>query len=231
MTIYLGIDDTNADGTPGTGKIARAAAAALARDFPVLGVTRHQLYRHDDIPATIHNAALCVHLEGSGNAAGGQVFAYAKDFVSRSAAPGSNPGICVAYDDQIISEVTAFAEDAKTCVLSLNEARTVARRAGMLVEGFGTMRGLIGAVAAVGLAASGNDGRYVQKGTLRDLSGRCTVGTVLAAGVDEVRSTAGTVIADGTVTFQEFPKPTLEGGRAVLYVEPDGEGYRDVRSG
>jgi tRNA(Ile2) C34 agmatinyltransferase TiaS len=231
MTIYLGIDDTNADGTPGTGKIARAAAAALARDFPVLGVTRHQLYRHDDIPATTHNAALCVHLEGNGNAASGQVFAYAKEFVSRSAASGSNPGICVASDGQIIPEVAAFAEDAKACVLSLNEARTVARRAGLLVDGFGTMRGIIGAVAAVGLAASGNDGRYVQKGTLRDLSGSCPVGALLAAGVDEVRSTAGTVITDGTVTFDEFPKPSVEGGRAVLYVEPDGEGYRDVRSG
>lgn len=231
MTIYLGIDDTNADGTPGTGKIARAAAAALARDFPVLGVTRHQLYRHDNIPATTHNAALCVHLEGNGNAASGQVFAYAKEFVSRSAASGSNPGICVASDGQIIPEVAAFAEDAKACVLSLNEARTVARRAGLLVDGFGTMRGIIGAVAAVGLAASGNDGRYVQKGILRDLSGSCPVGALLAAGVDEVRSTAGTVITDGTVTFDEFPKPSVEGGRAVLYVEPDGEGYRDVRSG
>mgnify|MGYP000862269687 FL=1 len=231
MTIYLGIDDTNADGTPGTGKIARAAASALARDFPVLGVTRHQLYRHDDIPATTHNAALCVHLDGNGNAASGQVFAYAKEFISRCAAPGSNPGICVASGDQIIPEVSVFAEDAKTCVLSLNEARTVARRAGLLYEGFGTMRGLIGAVAAVGLAASGNDGRYVQKGTLRDLSGSCTVGAVLVAGVDEVRCMGGTVITDGTVTLREFPKPALEGGRAVLYVEPDGEGYRDVQSG
>lgn len=229
MTIYLGIDDTNADGTPGTGEIAVAIASALARNFPVLGVTGHQLYRHDDIPATTGNVAYCIHLDASGNAACEQSFACAKDLVSKHAARGSNPGICVLSGDRVIPEVSVFAGDAKTCVLSLNEARTVARRAGLFVDGSGTMRGLIGAVAAVGLAASGNDGIFVQRGTLCDLSGTCTVGAVLAAGVDEVKTVDGMAVTDGAIIFDEFPKPAFEGGRAVLHVEPDGAGYRAVQ--
>lgn len=229
MTIYLGIDDTNADGTTDTGEIAVAIASALTRNFPVPGVTGHQLYRHDDIPATTRNAAFCIHIDANGNAACEQAFSCAKDLISKHAAKGSNPGICVMSGDLVVPEISVFAGDAKTCVLSLNEARTVARRAGLFFDGFGTMRGLIGAVAAVGLAASGNDGVYVQKGTLCDLTGTCTVGTVLAAGVDEVKTVDGMVVTEGTITFDEFPKPALEGGRAVLHVEPDGAGYRAVQ--
>lgn len=229
MTIYLGIDDTNADGTPDTGEIAVAVATALARDFPVLGVTRHQLYRHDDIPATTGNVAFCIHIDESGNAVCEQAFASARELVSKHAAPGSNPGICVLSGDLVIPEISVFAGDAKTCVLSLNEARIVARRAGLFVGGFGTMQGLIGAVAAVGLAASGNDGVFVQRGTLCDLAGTCTIDAVLAAGVDEVRTVSGAEVTDGAITFDGFPEPALEGGRAVLHVEPDGPGYRAVQ--
>jgi len=231
MTIYLGIDNTNAAGTPGTGKIALTIASALAKDFTIVGVTRHQLLVHDDIRATTHNAALAVHIAGAGMVPKEQIFALAKKFVAEMAAPGSNPGVCVASADQITAELSTFARDAQGCVLSLNEAFAVARAGGLLLEGFGSRDGIIGAVAAVGLAASGNDGYFVMKGSLRDLSGRCSIASLLAAGVDEVRGPDGVPLTDGDVIIREFPKPKLMGGRAILPVEEDAGEYRDLRVG
>jgi tRNA(Ile2) C34 agmatinyltransferase TiaS len=147
------------------------------------------------------------------------------------AAPGSNPGVCVASSDRVSKDLFTFARQAQRCVLTLDEACAVARRCGILVDGFGNRDGIIGAVAAAGLAASGEDGRFVVKDALRDLSGRCSVPSLLAAGVDEVRGPGGIILTEGDVFIREFPKPALKGGRAVLHVEEDAGQYRDMRIG
>jgi len=50
MTILVSIDDTDNLNSRGTGRLARAIANTLAGDYPVYGVTRHQLYMHPRYP-------------------------------------------------------------------------------------------------------------------------------------------------------------------------------------
>jgi len=232
MTLYLGIDDTDTRESRGTGRLARMIAAELARTYTVAGVTRHQLFVHPAVPYTSHNSSAVIHIQEAENGVAADVFATAKELMLADFIEGSDPGICVAADRNIESDLHRFGLSAKSSIVTQGEARSLARRAGLLLEGLGgTEDGVIGALAGIGLAASGNDGRFVQKGTTRDLRGSQTIAAILASGVDRVETREGTAVGEGTVALRKFPKPALVGGKAVLFVESDGDGYRDIVMG
>ncbi len=229
MTIYLGIDDTDTRESRGTGRLARTIAAELARSYTVTGVTRHQLFVHPAIPYTSHNSSAVIHIRREERGTAAAVFATAKELMLADFIEGSDPGVCVAAGAEINGDLSRFGFSAKTSVVTQEEARRLAREAGVLLEGLGgTEDGVIGALAGVGLAASGNDGRFVQKGTTRDLRGSQTVAAILASGVDRVMTTGGAAVEEGVVALRKFPKPAFIGGKAILYVEADGDAYRDV---
>ena len=48
--IYIGLDDTDVLESRGTGRLAREIAHVLAQDGSLLGVTRHQLLLHPEVP-------------------------------------------------------------------------------------------------------------------------------------------------------------------------------------
>ena len=232
MTLYLGIDDTDTRESRGTGRLARMIAAELARTYTVAGVTRHQLFVHPAVPYTSHNSSAVIHIQEAENGVAADVFATAKELMLADFIEGSDPGICVAADRNIESDLHRFGLSAKSSIVTQGEARSLARRAGLLLEGLGgTEDGVIGALAGVGLAASGNDGRFIQKGTNRDLSGSQTVTAILASGVDQVMTRDGTAVGEGTISLRKFPKPACVGGKAVLFVEADGDAYRDIVMG
>ncbi len=229
MTLYLGIDDTDTRESRGTGRLARTIAAELTRSYTVTGVTRHQLFVHPAVPYTSHNSSAVIHIQDTGNGIAADVFATAREMMLADFIEGSDPGVCVAADPEINGDLSCFGFAAKTSIVTQDEARRLAREAGILLEGLGgTEDGVIGALAGVGLAASGNDGRFVQKGTTRDLRGTQTVAAILASGVDRVMTMGGAVVEEGVVTLRKFPKPACIGGKAILYVEADGEAYRDI---
>ncbi len=229
MTLYLGIDDTDTRESRGTGRLARAIAAELARSYTVTGVTRHQLFVHPAVPYTSHNSSAVIHIRDTGNGIAADVFSAAKELMLADFIEGSDPGICVAADREIGSDLSRFGLSAKTSIVTQEQARTLARQAGIRLEGLGgTEDGVIGALAGIGLAASGNDGRFVQKGTTRSLRGSQTVAAILASGVDRVQTRDGTAVGEGTVSLRKFPKPAFIGGEAVLFVEADGDAYRDI---
>lgn len=229
MTLYLGIDDTDTRESRGTGRLARTIAAELARSYTVTGVTRHQLFVHPSIPYTSHNSSAVIHIRDAGVGAAVDVFAAAKELMLADFIDGSDPGICVAADRTIDSSLHHFGLSAKTSVVTQEQARSLARQAGILLEGLGgTEDGVIGALAGISLAASGDDGRFVQRGTIRDLRGCQTVAAILASGVDRVETRDGTTVGEGTIVLRKFPKPAFIGGKAVLYIEADGDIYRDI---
>jgi len=230
MTIYIGIDDTDTRESRGTGRLARAIAAELSRSCAVFGVTRHQLFLHPSIPYTSHNSAAVIHiLDGENGVTAGDLFATAKELLLADFIEGSDPGICLATDRGIGLEVARFGFIAKREAVTQRQARTLARKAGILLEGLGgTEDGVIGALAGVCLAASGNDGRFVQKGTTRSLHGTSTVAAILASGVDRVMTRDGVTLSEGQVSLKKFPKPAFVGGEAILYVEGEEGVYRDI---
>jgi hypothetical protein len=131
--------------------------------------------------------------------------------------PGSDPGLCVARD--VPAAVTEFGRRAQQQLVSQAEARALAAAHTVPLVGLGGDHGgVIGALAAVGLAASGDDGRYVQVGRLRELSGLQPVSAVLAAGVTAVRTLDGRPVTDGLVQADKL-RPARRGGQPVAVVK------------
>jgi hypothetical protein len=220
--ILLSIDDTDTLTSRGTGKLARAIADTLAKDYPVFGVTRHQFFVHPDIPFTSHNSNAVVHVDAAGSTAADHIFAVAQQVILDDFVEGSDPGVAVAWPEQVAPALVVFGQEAKRSIVTQQQARTLAKNLNIRLKGLGgTEDGVIGAVAGLGLAVTGNDGRYLQKGRIRDIACPCSAGQLFAAGVDEISTLDGRTFTEGTITAREGkpPRPCPVNGRTVLFVE------------
>lgn len=225
MTIFIGIDDTDIKGSRGTGRLARGIAAELGKTYDLYGVTRHQLLQHPDIPFTSHNSSAVIHLSGCGAADVGRIFRRVKKLMLADYIEGSDPGLAVATSEQVTPGVAAFGMDAKKTVVTLDRAEELARNVGIVYEGLGGTRGgIIGAIAGIGLASTGSDGRFLMKGCSRDLK-YCvrTLPEVLASGIDQVVTIDGRPVNGGKIDLSRSANPSFVHGKAVLFVrEQDG---------
>ena len=79
---------------------------------------------------------------------------------------------------------------------------------------------MIGALAAVGLAASGNDGRYILVGQIRNLAGLQPIDNLLAAGISSVRTVNGSTVDHGLVQTDKL-RPARRHGLPIAIVQPD----------
>lgn len=162
--VLVAIDDTDNETSPGTGYLAQQLLAeldGLGLADP-LGATRHQLLVDPRVPYTTHNSSACLLVEPREGVEAPALHEAAADFLQRSAAPGSDPGLAVVRKADVADEVVAFGQRAKVEVLDQDLARASAARAGVRLTGHGgTEDGVIGALAAVGLHRSGADGFYL----------------------------------------------------------------------
>lgn len=232
MQIYLAMDDTDNLNSRGTGRLARAAAEEVAKEFNVSGITRHQLYVHEDIPFTSHNSCAVLHIDGNDASDKKWLFETVKEVMLDDFIEGSDPGIAVACEDEITAPLIAFGRDAQRIVLTQNDARTLAKNLGIRLEGLGgTEDGVIGTMAGLGLAKGGNDGRFLQKGSIRDIRGSTDVDVLLAAGIDLVYTMDGRILERGRILVEEGKsvKPCPVDGRAVLFVEEIDGCYHAVK--
>jgi hypothetical protein len=109
------------------------------------------------------------------------------------------------------------------------EARALAAAHGIALHGLGgTEDGVIGALAAVGLAACGEDGRYVQVGHIRSLAGLQPVAALLAAGVAAVQTRDGQPVTGGWVQTDRL-RPARRGGQPVAVVEWAGDHWLPLK--
>ena len=231
MTVLLALDDTDMPGTPGTGRLARGIAAAIAARYPVAGVTRHQLLVDPAIPYTSHNSSAVLHV-GAGADAIDELVDLARELVLDGYAEGADPGLAVVGADAVPAAVVAFGQDAKRCVLAQEQALDLARNAGLLLEPLGgTGGGVIGALAGIGLASTCCDGRYLELGSIRALGSETTVEAALAAGIAEVVTPDGRTVTAGRLVCDhgKGPKPAVLLGRPVLFVEACADGWRALR--
>lgn len=222
LPIYVGMDDTDEIGTPGTGHQARHLAGLVQARGATCAVSRHQLLVHPDVPMTKNNSANVVHVWGW-TAGQEDLFALACQTVDERSAPGADPAVCVAQ--RVHEEVQRFGARAQSEILQPREALALASEHHMLLDAlWDRPDGLVGALAGLGLASTGRDGRFVMVGRIRELAGEATVQEVLAAGVVAVRMMDGTPVHEGTVAPAERMRPSLVDHQPVLYVEPSGGG-------
>jgi len=222
MTILVSLDDTDTLTSRGTGRLARSIADTLAADYPIYGVTRHQLYVHPGIPYTSHNSCAVIHVETNRTDAVDTIYATVQRVMLDDLVEGSDPGLAVASSDQVAPSLIAFGKDAKCTILTQEKARELAKNLNIRLKGLGgTEDGVIGAMAGLGLAVDLNDGRFIHRGKIRNLFGQCSVQQLLAAGVDEVCTLDGRTITSGVVMNEEnkSPKACPVNGRTILFVE------------
>jgi len=214
--IIIGLDDTDIVGSRGTGHLARTVAEALQASGRVAGIVRHQLLIDLRIPYTAKNSSAAILLE-SPKVDRETLFEQVKDIMLNAFQSGSDPGLAVA--EIVPSPVVAFGQRAKREIVTQQEAGDLAAAHNIMLAGLGgTNGGMIGALAAVGLSAGGNDGRYILTGRIRDLSGPVAVGEILDAGIDAVQTEDGQPVSDGIVLAEKL-RPARRGGRVVLFVE------------
>ena len=215
--IRVGIDDTDTLDSPGTNQLARALARRIAGLCRAALIVRHQLLSDPRIPCTSKNGSASLLLEPRGPLVLSRLICELRAGMAEGFVPGSDPGLCVATD--VPDEVIAFGRRCQREIVTQQEARALAHAAGLHLEGLGgTEGGVIGALAAVGLAATGDDGRVVQLGDWPDdLSGPQELPALTARGI-EVRCEMGEVVEEGGVDVGKRLRPNCRQGRVVLYV-------------
>jgi len=214
--LIIGLDDTDMLNTRGTGHLARTIADALSDTYPLLGVTRHQLLLHPDIPCTKKNSCAAIHLDAPADAAA-HVLDTVRTLMLADFVPGSDPGLCVAAN--VAPAVTAFGRRAQREIVTRASARDVATACDLPLLGLGgDESGIIGALSAVGLAVGGEDGRYVQVGRIRELGGLLPVTALLHAGIAGVQTMDGQPVSEGLVNADRL-RPARRGGRPIAVVE------------
>lgn len=224
MSSYLiGIDDTDNLESRGTGALSRQLGAQLraAELVEVMGITRHQLFVSPQIPYTSHNSSICMAVQLL-RAQPDQLADVCRAYLLQESAAGSDVGLCVASRSAVTPAIIEFGKRAKHEVVAHARAYLLADQAGLLLEGLtGDGGGVIGALAAVGLHVSGNDGRFLWMEGLRELTGVYTVGQLYqAARIDSIRSMDGVELPMAArIDVSPWPRPVLIEGRVVLLVE------------
>ena len=144
-----------------------------------------------------------------------------KEYVTPRFAEGSDPAMCVATDEQVRG--LTFGRRCQTEVMDAGTADAVAAERSIHLRSLaGLPCGKIGALAGVCLAGSGNDGRFVQVGNVRDLKGTLHIEEIISAGVSRVMTETDECVTGGTVQTGDKLRPALRDGRPVLYVRPHG---------
>lgn len=220
--IYVGIDDTDTLDTPGTNQLAKVLVAELAADFRPHFILRHQLFPDPRVHFTSKNGSASIWLEPRHPHAPnlGQLIASLRKRMLEWYVPGSDPGLCVT--EHVPDEVIAYGQRCKCELMNQQMARDLAAKHGIYLEGLGgTEGGVIGSLAAVGLAAGGNDGRVVAQAEYPDdLAGPQAIADVRSRDVMVRCLNSGREIMTGIVDVGKHLRPNYRQGRVVLFVQP-----------
>ena len=222
MKVFIGIDDTDNLETRGTGHQARTLGMSLmeAGLFELITVTRHQLLVDRRIPFTSHNSSACLYGEClSGIEA---IISHSREFLLRVSAFDADAGLCVATAGEIDTEIIHFGRRAKKEILTLEEARSLADKHHIFLDGYlNTKLGMIGSLAGVGLRAEGDDGRLLWIRNLRETRGVFkAIDYLELTGVERMIGLNGDIVPDQTfVNITEWCRPVMKDGMITLYAE------------
>jgi len=232
--IYIGLDDTDTAATRGTNQLARLIVQAVSDRFRCVWIARHQLLFDPRVPYTSKNGCASIVFEPrkDENSPGdvSSLLARIEAIMRAEFIAGSDPGLCLLERqtadrvnmNRAIFELTNFGRRCQRELVCQAEARELAAAHDIPLLGLGgTEDGVIGALAAVGLAMSGADGRVVQLGeAAEDLSGLQSIDALAARGVAVRTRAENAAVASGVVDVGKKLRPNLRGERFVLFVEP-----------
>lgn len=152
-----------------------------------------------------------------------ELIIYASEFLKEESAEGSDPGLCVAFQEGLLEPelLIEFGKRAKIEVVTKAEAYALAKKLGIhLSEHGGTGQGVIGALAGVGLRLSKNDGRLKGKIILKSKSNTVSVNYIKSeTNIEKVKDIAGEYLAENELIIIDGPlKAVSLDGKSTLLV-------------
>jgi hypothetical protein len=222
MIVYIGIDDTDNKESRGTGFKSRQLGELIEKEQlgRLIGITRHQLFVHDDIPYTSQNSSACIEVNTSKI---NDVIQLSETFIEKEAEEGSDAGLCVTYPNYLSKEHRKFGQAAKKEVLTQEQAFALTKDTKIFHKGYtGNKDGIIGALAAVALRSTGNDGRFVWLRGLRNLRSGIYSAWELSRmiDIDNIASFEGVLAEDADYIFvSDWVRPILKNHKKTLLVE------------
>ncbi len=223
--ITVGIDDTDMLDTPGTNQLARHLVEQCADHWHGRLITRHQLLEDPRVPCTRRNGCVAIAFDGSPTHSVDDLEARIRSLMLAWCPVGSDPGLCLVEGD-VPQAVIEFGILCQRQLVTQDEARQLAAEQEIHLSGLGgTEDGVIGALAAVGLMATRDDGRVIYFGDAEvdhfDISGVYPVSRLAAFGVDEVRHVESQqLVTTGSVALGKRLRPNYRQGKVVLFVSP-----------
>lgn len=227
--IFVGIDDTDTVDSRGTNKLALQIVEELRTEWRCHQVLRHQLYQHERVPFTSQNGSASLLFSPLKNHSSEELFDRFRTIMLREYISGSDPGLVAC--ENVPEEIRQFGHICKIHVTSQKDAFTLAGRYEIFIEGLGgTNDGIIGALAAVGLAATENDGRIIHlENWDQQLEGSQPIRRIREYGVTVICQDSGDEIESGMVTLPKKLRPNKRGGRNILFVEQTESGYHALK--
>jgi hypothetical protein len=202
MIYLVGIDDTDNLVSRGTGFIGRTMGEEInASGLGVCGgISRHQLLFDPRVPYTSHNSSLCLEIETSKPS---EVWSLMIEYLKRACAEGSDCGLTMVELDRVPESVIKWGQKAKMDLVKQVDAFRLAKKENIKLIGLtGNHDGVIGSLAAVGLRASGNDGRFV---SLKGVDVRTINGVKNLKQIQELVQLDQIMTDDGDVLDEKIP--------------------------
>ncbi|NVO20800.1 MAG: ABC transporter substrate-binding protein [Bacteroidetes bacterium] len=223
MRYIIGIDDTDNLDSRGTGHRARMMGLGLMKAGlgKLENITRHQLFVSPLIPYTSHNSSASLVVSDVNDPI--ELTDFCRVFLVQESAEGSDAGLCVAAYDQVDKDLQEWGRKAKSIVLTMDEAISLAQKNNICLEGLtGEKCGIIGSLAAVGLRKEGNDGRLLWMPNLRETKGIFKVSEVFALlSPDAIIDMEGKqVSAESKVELTDWSRPVMRGNKITLILQP-----------
>lgn len=225
MKYTMAIDDTDDLQSYSTGIIAENLKDILKENLNCncSAVVRHQLLLDKRIRYTSHNSAMSFQIE-SDKEIYNDIIALSIKFIKENHAETSDPGLCVASELSLESkqELIEFGFTAKKEVIQIEAAYKLAQKLNIhLSEHGGTGEGVIGALAAVGLRLSGNDGKFRSTSKIHINSEEMSVKTLLKSGeIDLVCDINGAEVNKSEyIHIKDRIKRIIKDNKAVLLVK------------
>ena len=224
MKVLIAIDDTDNLDSRGTGFQARQLGKLIAEKGlgTIWGITRHQLFVHENIPYTSHNSSACLHAEITNLKS---VKSVCREFLLEVAAPGSDAGLCIAPFELINDEIIEWGQRAKREVLKMEDAHFLADKNNIYLEGLtGDKIGVIGSLAAIGLHHKGNDGRFlwIAGKEMREIQGIYKISDLKKISVISdvlIKENYNFVAENDSIFIEDWLRPILKDNKAVIIVE------------
>lgn len=224
----IGIDDTDAIDTKGTGAIADELRKLIEKNrFGEVGkITRHQLLIHPDIRYTSHNSSM-IFTAKIDDIYDAKLKELCCAHLIQESAEGSDPGLCIFVPDKVKdkSELVKFGIRAKNIVLKKEEAKNLAKKYNVYLQELGgDGSGVIGALAGAILRYGGNDGEL--KGGAKAFESEKTYKAEEIRknkNVDDILSIGGEVIPDNADVYVDWKvKPVLTNGKFIVFAKKIG---------